>query len=135
MFSTSSRSSKGETTIYVKDNLPNIERNDLKIQDDEFEAVWDEIIIKGGKNKMCGCIDRYPHQNMVAFNQYLDNCLKILNNENKEIYLCGDFNIDLLKIETIGLYQVNYNLLCSFGLLPHWKIRPHQLLITFFRII
>ena len=33
--------------------------------------------------------------------------------------ICGDFNIDLLKIETVGLYQDYYNLLYSFGLLPH----------------
>ena len=60
---------------------------------------------------------------MIACNQYLGNCLKILKNENKEI--CGDFNIDLLKIETVGLYQDYYNLLCSFGLLPH--IQPTRI--------
>ena len=72
-----------------------------------------------GLNKICGCISGHPHLNMIAFNQYLDNCLKILNNETKDIYLCGDFNIDLLKIETVSLYQDYYNLLYSFGLLPH----------------
>ena len=30
--------------------------------------------------------------------------------------ICGDFNIDLLKIESIN--QEYYNLLCSYGLLP-----------------
>ena len=44
---------------------------------------------------------------MNAFIQYLEKCLKTVNNENKEIYMCGDFN------------QEYYNLLCSFGLLPH----------------
>ena len=33
--------------------------------------------------------------------------------------ICGDFNIDLLKIESVSLYQEYYNLLCSFGLLSH----------------
>ena len=119
MYSTSSLSSKGGTSIYVKGNLHNFERNDLKIQHHEFEAVWIEIINKVGKNKICGSIYRHPHQNINAFIQYLENCLKIVNNENKEIYICGDFNIDLLKIESVSLYQEYYNLLCSFGLFPH----------------
>ena len=38
--------------------------------------------------------------------------------ENKEIYLCGDFNIDLLKIEDNQNYQLFYNMPCSFGFLP-----------------
>ena len=31
---------------------------------------------------------------------------------------CGDFNIDLLKIEAINSNQEYYNLMCSYGLLP-----------------
>ena len=34
------------------------------------------------------------------------------------MYLCGDFNIDVLKIESINSNQEYYNLLCSYGLLP-----------------
>ena len=41
-----------------------------------------------------------------------------LTKENKEIYICGDFNIDLLKIENNQNYQQFYNLLWSFGFLP-----------------
>ena len=32
------------------------------------------------------------------------------------MYICGDFNIDLLKIESINSNQEYYNLLCSYGL-------------------
>ena len=38
--------------------------------------------------------------------------------ENKEIYLCGDFNIDLLKINEIINHRNFYELLSSYGLLP-----------------
>ena len=41
-----------------------------------------------------------------------------LAKENKEVYLCGDFNIDLLKIDVNNSYQEFYNLLCSYGYLP-----------------
>ena len=50
--------------------------------------------------------------------QYLEKCLKMIAKENKEVYTCGDFNIDLLKIESINSNQEYYNLPCSYGLLP-----------------
>ena len=36
----------------------------------------------------------------------------------KKIKKCGDFKIDILKIETTNSNQEYYNLLCSYGLLP-----------------
>ena len=37
---------------------------------------------------------------------------------DEEVYICGDFNIDLLKVDEIINYQLYYNLICSFGFLP-----------------
>ena len=39
--------------------------------------------------------------------------------ENKEIYICRDFNIDLLKMDQIINYRKFYKLMSSYGLLPH----------------
>ena len=33
-------------------------------------------------------------------------------------YICGDFNFDLLKIDSDHVTHHFFNLLCSFGLLP-----------------
>ena len=33
--------------------------------------------------------------------------------------MCGDFNFDLLQIDTDNFTQYFFNLLCSYGLLPH----------------
>ena len=41
-----------------------------------------------------------------------------LANENKEVYICGDFNLDLLNIDTDHFTQYFFNLLCSYGMLP-----------------
>ena len=49
----------------------------------------------------------------------MEICLTKLANENKEVYICGDFNFDLLKTETNHLTQYFFNLLCSYGFLPH----------------
>jgi len=46
------------------------------------------------------------------------NCLNKLNKENKDVYIAGDFNIDLLKYDTNNKYQEFYNLMTSSGFLP-----------------
>ena len=49
---------------------------------------------------------------------YLETSLKKVASENKEVYLCSDFNIDLLKVDEINNCQLYYNLICSSGFLP-----------------
>ena len=49
---------------------------------------------------------------------YLELCLSKLSNENKEVYLCGDFNSDLLKLDGVNNYKKCYELMCSYGYLP-----------------
>ena len=54
---------------------------------------------------------------MNQFFNYMESTLKKLSDENKEIYICGDFNIDLLKINSSDSHLIFYNLLNSHGLL------------------
>ena len=56
--------------------------------------------------------------NLSEFLNYLETNLKKIASENKEVYICGDFNVDLLKLDDISNYQLYYNLLCNFGFLP-----------------
>ena len=84
--------------MYVSENVNSIERIDLNTSHDEFEGMWVEIKNKHSKNIICGCIYRHPHNNFKEFFQYLEKCLSKLN-KNKEIFLAGDFNFDLLKTE------------------------------------
>ena len=99
-FNTASKTSKGGTCIYVKSNLNYLERTDLNIMNEEFESTWIEIKNKNSKNIITGSIYRHPHYNFNEFLKYLENCLSKLAKEDKEIYVCGDFNFDLLKNET-----------------------------------
>ena len=62
--------------------------------------------------------DRHPHNNCLEFLQYLEKCLTTLAKENKEVYICGDFNFDLLKVDVDQFTQHFFNLLCSYGFLP-----------------
>ena len=104
--------------MYVNENVNSIERIDLNILHDEFEGTWVEIKNKHSKNIICGCIYRHPHNNFKEFFQNLEMCLSKLNKENKEIFLAGDFNFDLLKTETDTNTQNFYDLMCSYGTLP-----------------
>ena len=117
-FYTPSNSSKGGTALYVKEKYEIFERIDLKIQNDFLESVWIEVKNKNKKNIVCGCIYRHPNHDTSEFSNYLESLLKNVSSENKEVYICGDFNIDLLKLDIINNYQQYYNLLCSFGFLP-----------------
>ena len=111
---TPSSSEKGGVAIYTKDKLNSFERTDIQMQNIDFESVLIEIKNRNSKNIVCGCLYRHPRYDLSEFLQYL----KIIAKENKEVYICGDFNIDLLKIETLNSNQEYYNLLCSYGFLP-----------------
>ena len=74
-----------------------------------------------GKNIVVGCIYRHPSNlksDISEFNKYLDATLSKLVKEKKEIYICGDFNIDLLRMNDFETHLEFYTLLHSHGLLP-----------------
>ena len=117
-FFTPSNSGKGGTGIYIKKMYDTIERSDLNILIDDFESMWVEIKNNKSKNIVCGCIYRHPRSNLKEFQDYMKRCLEILSKENKEVYISGDFNVDLLKLETNTSYEDFYNLVTSYGFLP-----------------
>ena len=73
------------------------------MQNDYFENVWIEVKNKN-KKTVYGCIYRHPNHDTSEFNNYLEVTLKKLSSENKEVYICADFNIDLLKLDKIHNY-------------------------------
>ena len=118
-YTTGSNTAKGGVAIYVKETHETIERYDLNTCNLEFETVWIEIKNQKSKNIIIGCIYRHPHKNnLEEFNLHMKHILYKLNEENKEVYISGDFNIDLLKYESEPKYQEFYHLLVSNGFLP-----------------
>ena len=114
------RSSKGGVCVYVSEKYDVFGRADLGVHNDHFQSVWSEIKNKDSKNIIFGCMYRSPNKkyDVVDFLVHLDSILKKISKENKEIYLCGDFNIDLLKIDKGSHFLDFYNVLSSYGLLP-----------------
>ena len=118
IYNTASNSARGGVALYACADFDTFERVDLKVQDDGFQGVWLEIKNKGSKNIICGCVYRHPRYDNSSFLVYMETILKKITDENKELYVCGDFNIDLLKIESGGSPLTFYNLLACHGLLP-----------------
>ena len=85
--------------------------------------IWIEIRNKKSKNIIIGCIYRHPHyHNAVEFIDYVNKSANKINKENKEVYICGDFNFDLLKYENVNHCQEFYNTMTCNGYLPHITI-------------
>ena len=118
-FQTPTFTRKGGTLMYVNSNFNSTERIDLKAQTNDFESVWVEIVNKSSKNIVCGCIYRHPRYDASSFMDYMDSTLSKLSQENKELYIMGDFNIDFLKTDTFQTSTDFYALLSSNGLLPY----------------
>ena len=86
---TFSTRSKGGTRLYVSEDLNHIPRKDLQIyKKGLLESTCIEILNKNKQNIIVACIYRHPDMNLSEFNILYD-----------ELFLLGDFNIDLLKTE------------------------------------
>ena len=103
----SSETSHGGTGFFVKRSPAYNIRNDLKLVppcSGEFESTFLEIVLPGKKNLIIGCIYRHPSSNLTVdqfTNSYIEPLLQKISSENKICSIMGDFNIDLLKTNTL----------------------------------
>ena len=98
---TTTEASKGGTLIYVSKNLNYKRRKDLEIYESKkIESTFIEITNENGKNTIIGCI--YKHHTISAkdFTDLISTQLPKISNEKKHCYLIGDFNMNLLQLES-----------------------------------
>ena len=88
---------------------------------------WENLFVKvrhkstGSKANIIGNIYRVPKElfsDFHLFQEEFDEALELLRTIRSPIYLCGDYNIDLLKINTKDHYNTFYNNLTAAGYLP-----------------
>ena len=80
------------------DYKPREELNIYKAK--ELESYFIETINPRGKNTILGIIYRHPCMNSTIFNEdYLQPLTEKLSEQNKKVYITGDFNFDLLNTE------------------------------------
>ena len=107
--SRSNKTQGGGVGFYIAEKLKFKVRLDLSFFIDKiYETVFIEVILPRQKNLIIGSIYRpnSAHINMssndqlTVFNDSLVNVLSLINNENATAYLLGDFNLDVLKLNS-----------------------------------
>ena len=102
-YETPTEGDKGGVSLYIAKYYkckPRQELDSLIYNSCELESKFIEIIHPNKKNTVVGCIYRHPLMDLNQFNEnYLNPLMVKLSSENKNIFLMGDFNIDLLKTD------------------------------------
>ena len=86
--------SGGGLLVYVKDGICANRRTDL--EHENLECLWLEIKPIKSKPFLLGNIYRPPNSN-IQWNGVFEDCIEKVLREEKEIYLMGDINRDLLN--------------------------------------
>ena len=93
----------------------------------ECTTGWENLFIKirnkspGSKTNIIGNIYRVPKELLSDFHTFqeeFDEALELLRTNRSPVYLCGDFSIDLLKVNSKNRYNTFYNSLTAAGYLP-----------------
>ena len=108
-------------------------RIDLCRANSNFESCFIEIENNICRNILVGVIYR-AHTSIDIFYADVNHVLQILSKENKNYYLLGDFNIDLLKDETQRPTSEFLDLIYSYKLVPT-ILKPTRLAETSAAII
>ena len=92
-----------------------------KTSNEAFRVLWVEISFVNHKNIVCGIIYG-QHNSPDYFLTYPDKTIEILVSDDKDVYIMGDFNIDLLKCESSQI-RISYSLFEALILFQQWTKR------------
>ena len=86
----------GGVDLFVDKNLTyKVVENMSTVINDVFECVTIEILMEKKKNIIVSCMYRTPGSNIDSFiNWVAEKCTK---SNHKTMFICGDYNIDLLN--------------------------------------
>ena len=101
------------TGVYVRNDISSSRRKD--VENEHFESIWTEINPKNSKPVLIGHFYRNPVSS-ISWNENFDDQVEKAAEEEKEIFLLGDFNKDLSNphIKTQWLDYMN-----SHGMSQH----------------
>ena len=118
---TTTDGSVGGTGLYISNHMVYKRRPDLEMyKKNQLESTFVEIINEGSSNAIVSCIYRHPCMPLNEFNEdFLQPLFEKLSTEhNKKIYLMGDFNVDLLKVDQHSNSSTFLNILESNSFSP-----------------
>ena len=77
-----------------------------------------EITVRHGKNIIVGFVYRPPNQNTALFLDKFNDILSRISKDNKQCYVMGDFNLDLLQYNHHTPTQEFFDTLFSHAFIP-----------------
>ena len=88
----------GGVLMYINEDIPYNHRYDL--QHEYVEAIWIEIIFPKSKPYLIATVYRPPNS-LIEWYEHFETMTENAYNEGKEMIIMGDFNIDLLKPDSV----------------------------------
>ena len=83
-----------------------------------IESLFVEITVPHGKNIIVGSVYRPPNQNTALFLDKFNDILSRISKDNKQCYVIGDFNLDLLQYNHHTPTQEFIDTLFSLAFIP-----------------
>ena len=133
-YSTPTGSERGGVSLFIADNhkcKPRKDLDSLTYKSNEVESVFIEIVTLKKNNIIIGCIYRHPSMELQEFNDnYLNLLLDKITEDNKKIFLVGDFNVVLMKTDSDFNTSQLFDTMTSNLMVPHiiypTRIIPHS---------
>lgn len=112
----------GGVSLLIHESVRYKHRADLDLVADHCECIFAEIHLPDSPLTaspiLIGALYRPPNTNFDMFTDALQGMLTMISNERKVVYLMGDFNVHLDKIETDRNAQEFSDIMHSFSLQP-----------------
>ena len=103
--------------LYIHNNYTYRVQNDLTHNSNDSQFLFAEIV-KYNISTLIGVSYKPPNVNIDSYSLILSNLLDKLENTSKNIFIAGDFNIDLLKSENNEETNSFFNNLLTYSLFP-----------------
>ena len=113
-------SSATGTLLYISNRLsykPRIDLNILKKY--QVESTFIEIINTKKANTVVGCVYKHPNMDVLEVNNHLKQMLEKVSEEQKQIFLLGHFNINLLNCNVRQATNRFLDSLASNSIIPY----------------
>ena len=115
-YKTKSLSQNGGVGLYVKNSFISKSCENLNFGCNEFATVWVEVENTNDKNYLFCCAYRHLNSDVDVFTSHLQSILPKLT--NKQVFIMGDFNINLLHYNEHAPTNEFINNLFSYNFLP-----------------
>lgn len=84
----------GGLLIYISDHISTVRREDLETND--IEIIWREIFRSNKESILLGHVYRPASSHSLWIDDF-DDMLKNVDSEDKDTFIIGDFNFDILN--------------------------------------